>query len=148
MIYNPLLMTMFFYNCIKTFSHHMELEKRVVELINNERIKAGLHLLTLNPRLTGIARIKSEDIFNNNCLDCQSPTLGSLFDMLKNSDINYFYAAENISIGKRTSESVLNTWMKSSEHRENILNTNFTEVGVGLSNIHGTLIWTCLFITA
>ena len=61
----------------------------------------------------------------------QSPTYGSPFDMLKKFGVSYRSAGENIAAGQRTPQEVMNAWMNSSGHRANILNKNYTELGVG-----------------
>jgi len=121
------------------------LEEQVVELVNRERTSRGLNPLTLNPELARVARIKSEDMYRNNYFSHQSPVYGSPFDMLRSFGINFTAAAENIAYGQTTAESVMNSWMNSAGHRGNILNSNFTQIGVGYFN-EGTPYWTQMFI--
>jgi uncharacterized protein YkwD len=67
--------------------------------------------------------------------------------MLKNYGISYSYAGENIAKGQTTPQSVMTSWMNSSGHRANILNANYTQIGVGVvKNSSGSLIWTQQFI--
>ncbi len=63
-----------------------------------------------------------------------SPTYGSPFDMMRSYGVTYRYAGENIASGQRTAAQVMNDWMNSSGHRANILNQNFTKIGVGYVN--------------
>lgn len=121
------------------------LENQVVELVNNERTSRGLRPLTANWQLARVARYKSEDMYRNNYFSHQSPVYGSPFDMLRSFGISFTAAAENIARGQTTAQSVMNSWMNSSGHRANILNSNFTEIGVGYFNA-GTPFWTQLFI--
>ena len=60
-----------------------------------------------------------------------SPTYGSPFDMMKAYGISYKSAGENIAMGQRSPEEVVQAWMNSQGHRENIMNPNFTHIGVG-----------------
>jgi len=122
------------------------LENQVVELVNAERIQRGLRPLTLNWQLARVARYKAEDMDKNNYFSHQSPTYGSPFDMLRSFGIPFTAAAENIAYGQPTAQVVVNTWMNSAGHRANILNRNFTEIGVGYSNSRGTPYWTQMFI--
>ena len=122
------------------------LESQVVDLVNTERIQRGLRPLTLNWQLARVARYKSEDMDRNNYFSHQSPTYGSPFDMLRSFGIQYSAAAENIAYGQSTAQSVMNSWMNSTGHRANILNSNFTEIGVGYSNNRGVPYWTQMFI--
>jgi len=121
------------------------LEDQVVQLVNNERTSRGLNPLSSNWELARVARIKSEDMYRNNYFSHQSPVYGSPFDMLRNFGISFSAAGENIAYGQTTAQSVMNSWMNSSGHRANILNSNFTQIGVGYFNA-GTPYWTQLFI--
>lgn len=120
-------------------------EKKVVELVNVQRKANGLQPLKLNTSLSNVARYKSEDMKNKNYFSHTSPTYGSPFDMLKQFNISYRTAGENIAKGQKTPEAVVNAWMNSEGHRKNILNKNFTEIGVGYVSGSSTY-WTQLFI--
>ncbi len=106
-------------------------EKKVVELTNAERAKQGLAPLTLDTALSKVARAKSQDMKDNNYFDHNSPTYGSPFDMMKSFGISYTSAGENIAMGQKTPEEVVQAWMDSPGHRENIMNASFTHIGVG-----------------
>ena len=121
-----------------------EYEKRVVELVNVERAKYGLSALKLNTELSAVARLKSQDMRDKNYFSHTSPTYGSPFDMMKQFGINYRTAGENIARGQRTPEEVVNGWMNSEGHRANILNSSFTEIGVGY--VADGNYWTQMFI--
>ncbi|MUG65985.1 serine protease [Paenibacillus campinasensis] len=107
---------------------------QVVKLVNDERAKAGLSPLTVHDRLTTMAVDKAKDMSDNNYFSHTSPTHGSPFDMMKAYGISYRYAGENIAMGQRSAEEVMNAWMNSQGHRENILSPNFTMIGVGYYN--------------
>lgn len=107
---------------------------QVVTLVNKERAKAGLKALTVHEKLTGMALDKAKDMHDNKYFDHTSPTYGSPFDMMKKYGISYGYAGENIAMGQRTPEEVMNSWMNSDGHRKNILSPNFTKIGVGYYN--------------
>ncbi|MGQ9024554.1 CAP domain-containing protein [Bacillus licheniformis] len=106
-------------------------EKEVVELTNAERKKQGLKPLTLDEKLSKVARTKSQDMKDNNYFDHNSPTYGSPFDMMKKFGITYRTAGENIAKGQKTPQEVVKAWMNSEDHRKNIMNPNFTHIGVG-----------------
>ncbi|RST59915.1 sporulation protein [Siminovitchia terrae] len=108
-----------------------EYEQKVVELTNAERAKNGLAPLKVDAELSKVAREKSRDMSANNYFDHNSPTYGSPFDMMKKFGISYRAAGENIAQGQRTPEEVVNSWMNSSGHRENIMSKDFTHIGVG-----------------
>lgn len=119
-------------------------EKQVVELVNKERASKGLSPLTLNTELSRVARIKSEDMRDNGYFSHNSPTYGSPFDMMKSFGISYRTAGENIAMGQQSPEAVVTAWMNSDGHRANILNANFTQIGVGYA-VNGNY-WTQMFI--
>ncbi|KKM10646.1 hypothetical protein SY88_13460 [Clostridiales bacterium PH28_bin88] len=106
-------------------------EQKVVELVNAERVKNGLQPLQQYGELSRVARFKSEDMRDNNYFGHQSPTYGSPFDLIKKFGITYRYAGENLAAGQQTPEAVVQAWMGSSGHRANILNPNYTHIGVG-----------------
>ncbi len=119
-------------------------EAEVVELTNAERAKQGLAPLTLDVELSKVARIKSEDMQANNYFSHTSPTYGSPFDMMKQFGITYSSAGENIAQGQQTPEEVVSAWMNSQGHRENIMNADFTHIGIG-HTADGNY-WTQMFI--
>ncbi|WP_010651469.1 CAP domain-containing protein [Oceanobacillus massiliensis] len=108
-----------------------QFEQEVVELTNQERAKQGLAPLEIDTELSKVAREKSNDMATNNYFDHNSPTYGSPFDMMKSFGISYSTAGENIAQGQRTPEEVVNAWMNSEGHRANILNGDYTHIGVG-----------------
>ena len=96
---------------------------------------------------SNVANIKSRDMIEKGYFDHTSPTYGSPFDMMKKFNISYNTAGENIAMGQRTPSEVMTDWMNSSGHRANILNSNFTELGVGIyKGANGTIYWTQMFI--
>lgn len=108
-----------------------QFEQEVVELTNQERAKQGLSPLKIDTELSKVAREKSRDMASNGYFDHNSPSYGSPFDMMKQFGISYSTAGENIAKGQRTPEEVVNAWMNSEGHRANIMNANFTHIGVG-----------------
>lgn len=122
-------------------------EQQVVELVNKERAAAGLPALKMNTKLAGVAEKKAEDLRDKNYFDHQSPTYGSPFDMMKQFGITYSTAGENIAKGQETPSEVMNGWMNSPGHRANILNADYTEIGVGyVTDSNGTTYWVQHFI--
>ncbi len=106
-------------------------EQRVGELVNVERVKAGLKPLVLDESLSLKARVKSEDMAKNNYFSHNSPTYGTPFEMMQSMGVSYRSAGENIAMGQRTPEAVVQAWMNSEGHRKNILSPSFTHLGVG-----------------
>lgn len=119
----------------------------VIRLVNVERSKNGLSPLKANAELSKVAAAKAQDMINNSYFSHTSPTYGSPFDMMNKFGINYTAAGENIAYGQKDAAEVMNSWMNSSGHRANILNSNFTEIGVGVAkDKNGTPYWVQMFI--
>ena len=121
-------------------------EARILQLVNAEREKAGEKPLGSNTDCTKLARLKSQDMVKNNYFSHQSPTYGSPFDMLKSYKVSYMYAGENIAMNQNA-DAAFKAWMNSEGHRKNIMNPNFTELGVGIApKGNGSNIYTQIFI--
>ena len=103
----------------------------MLSLINQERTRAGLAPLTIDMRLTELARKKSQDMIVNNYFGHNSPTYGSPFDMLRAAGISYRAAGENLA-GAPTVERAHQLLMASPGHRANILSTYYNRVGIGI----------------
>ncbi len=122
-------------------------EQQVVDLVNKERAAAGLSALKVNATLANVAETKAADLRDENYFDHQSPKYGSPFDMMHQFGITYTSAGENIAKGQRTPDEVMNGWMNSPGHRANILNSSYTEIGVGyVTDSNGTGYWVQEFI--
>lgn len=106
-------------------------EQQMLNLVNKERTSCGLRPLQLDMDLVKIARLKSKDMIDNNYFSHQSPTYGSPFDMMASFGIPYRTAGENIA-GSWSVEDAHRNLMNSDGHRKNILNPNFTHIGIGI----------------
>ncbi|MCL1918920.1 MAG: CAP domain-containing protein [Peptococcaceae bacterium] len=113
--------------------------QRVVNLVNAERRKAGLRELTLDSRLKEAAQVRAGEI--TRIFDHTRPNGQDCFSVLDQMGIRYGAAAENIAAGQQTPEAVVQAWMNSPGHRENILNPAFTKIGVGVTGTY----WVQLF---
>ena len=123
------------------------LENEVIRLVNIEREKNGLAPLKANWELSRVARYKSLDMAEKNYFSHTSPTYGSPFKMMTDFGLTYYSAGENIAMGQKTPADVMKGWMNSSGHRANILNSSYTEIGVGLAiNKNGQNYWTQMFM--
>ncbi|MCM3635138.1 CAP domain-containing protein [Paenibacillus camelliae] len=119
-----------------------EAQQEILSLVNKERAAAGLSALELDTKLNEVATEKARDMAVNNYFSHTSPTYGSPFDMLSEFGVSYRTAGENIAYGQTSEEQVMNDWMNSPGHRANILNANYTKLGVGY--VQGK--WVQLFI--
>ena len=108
-------------------------ELETFNLINQQRTQNGLPALQIDWEVQRVARIKAQDMVNNNYFSHTSPTYGSPFDMLKSYGISYRTAGENIA-GNSSNSGAVTAWMNSSGHRANILNSSFNYTGLGVVN--------------
>ena len=106
-------------------------EKEVFNLINAKRTANGLSALNIDNELQNVARIKAQDMVDNNYFAHNSPTYGTPFQMIKNFGITYKAAGENIA-GNSTNQGAVNAWMNSEGHRANILSNNYNYTGVAV----------------
>lgn len=118
--------------------------KQVVELVNAERAKEGLSPLTINTNVQAAAWVRAvecEQSFSHT-----RPNGSSFATALKEQNVSYRSAGENIAWGQRSPEEVMHAWMNSEGHRDNIMNPNFTTIGVGYyQNANGVNYWCQLF---
>ncbi len=119
-------------------------EEEVIRLTNLKRTQSGLKPLKSNWELSRVARYKSQDMRNKNYFSHTSPTYGSPFDMMKAFGISYRSAGENIAKGQSTPSQVVEAWWNSPGHKANILNSSYTEIGVGY--VAEGRYWTQMFI--
>lgn len=108
-------------------------EWKVFNLINQQRSQNGLSPLKIDYEVQRVARIKAQDMVNNNYFSHTSPTYGSPFNMLNNFKVSYRTAGENIA-GNSSNSAAVTAWMNSSGHKANILNSSFNYTGIGVIN--------------
>ena len=116
--------------------------RRVLELVNEERRKAGLSALAVHQGLQNAADKRAVELVS--LFSHTRPNGTSCFTVLDEYNVSYRRAGENIAEGYPTPEMVVNGWMNSSGHRANILNPEFTHLAVG----HYGSEWVQLFIKA
>ena len=107
------------------------IETQVLNIVNEQRQNNGLKPLSMDWELQRVARIKACDMAQKGYFSHNSPTYGSPFDMMKQYNINYRSAGENIAKGQTSAVAVMESWMNSQGHRANILKADFTHIGVG-----------------
>lgn len=108
----------------------------LVNLTNAKRAEAGLPVLTLNPALSQAAQAKGADMIAKNYWAHTSPDGNTPWVWFKNAGYRYLYAGENLARDFGDSGGVVNAWMNSATHRENILSNRYREVGIAV--IHDT----------
>jgi len=103
--------------------------QKIIDLVNEEREKAGLAPLTLVSETNGAAAIRAEEICS--VFAHERPDGSKYRTVLDQCGITYSFCGENVAYGYRTPEAVMDGWMNSEGHKANILNERFTKIGVG-----------------
>lgn len=120
-----------------------EYAERVVEIVNEERAKNGLSALTVNYTALSAADVRASEIAGT--FSHTRPNGTKCFTALDEAGVSYMGAGENIAMGQRTPEEVMEAWMNSSGHRANILNSSFKQIAVSYKLVNGTPCWVQLF---
>lgn len=103
--------------------------KEMLRLVNRAREKAGVEPLKLNPSLINVANVRAEEIAES--FSHTRPDGSHFSTVLDNFGISYYCSGENIAAGVVTAGETVNWWINSPSHYENIVNPNFTQLGVG-----------------
>lgn len=106
----------------------------VLQDTNQEREKLGLEPLVLNEELNQAALTKAQDMFNEQYWAHVSPDGKEPWDFIKGAGYVYKYAGENLARDFDNSGEMVVAWMNSPTHRENIINPNFTQMGLAVVN--------------
>lgn len=110
---------------------------KLYELTNTQREKDGLSDLNYNEKLAQAAAQKAQDMFNQNYWAHYGPNGATPWDFILRSGYQYEFAGENLAKNFLFSQGVMDAWMSSPTHRENILRKDYSEVGFAVVN--GTL---------
>lgn len=118
-----------------------DLERQMLDLVNEERAKANLPALTLDEDLTPVARQHSKDMFARGYFSHISPEGSTPFDRIRAANINFLIAGENLAIAQSLTLAH-DGLMNSPGHRANILRKTFGRVGIGVldGGIHGLMV--------
>src|SRR5712692_6443320 len=118
-----------------------ELEARMLELVNRERIAAGLKPFAPDPELSEVARRHSADMFARGYFAHGTPEGRDPFERMREAKVSFLSAGENIALAP-TLEIAHTGLMNSPGHRANILRRQFGRVGIGIMDggIHGLIV--------
>jgi len=106
-------------------------ESQLIDLINAERTRRGLSALRMNPVLMQVAEAHSQDMVNRNFFDHTNPDGQDPGDRLDEAGYAWWAYGENIGGGYTTPQAMFTGWMNSQGHRDNMLYSDFTEIGIG-----------------
>ncbi|MBQ8763091.1 MAG: CAP domain-containing protein [Clostridia bacterium] len=121
----------------------------VLEIINSYRAEGGLEPLILDDKLTTIACARAEEIAWSGKHSHYRPNNKFFSSILKDAGITKGNAGENIGWGYPAAAAVCEAWKNSETHYENIMNPEFTRIGIGVAadpDPDGKLCWSQLFI--
>lgn len=116
---------------VSTSRPRPDLEQRMLDLVNHERLANGLQPLVLDPELTEVARRHSADMFTRGYFAHDTPEGRTPFDRMKDANVHFLTAGENLALAPTL--SIAHTGlMNSPGHRANILRPQFGRVGIGI----------------
>lgn len=101
---------------------------------NAQRVAVGLPALILNDQLSQAARDKANDMFVSNYWAHNSPQGRDPWSFIVAAGYHYIFAGENLARDFGDSQGVVNAWMNSPTHRENIVNSHYQEIGFAVVN--------------
>ncbi len=116
-----------------------QFDQEILELVNNERTNAGLDPLLIDEQLDAAANLHTDEMAQADLMSHQLNGEASLGDRVSSTGYDWNNIGENVAAGQTTPEEVMYHedwgWMNSPGHRANILNPNFTHLGVGYANV-------------
>lgn len=104
----------------------------IIEATNQERQKKGLPILVENQALSYAAQLKASNMFEENYWAHYSPSGQDPWKFILGADYKFSYAGENLARNFYNSPDVVSAWMSSFSHRDNILNSNYQDIGVAV----------------
>ena len=108
-----------------------DLEARMLEMVNKERVNRGLKPVAADPEMTAVARAHSKDMFARGYFSHYTPEGRDPFDRMKNAGVKFMAAGENLALGQ-TLTICHQGLMNSPGHRANILRPNYGRLGIGI----------------
>ena len=105
--------------------------RELVRLVNAKRGSVGCPELKWDDRLAAVAQAHSRDMVSRNFFSHTNPDGRDPFDRLRDANLRFSAAAENIAIGLSTGGEVYKTWFLSPGHRGNMLDCRYTRHGIG-----------------
>lgn len=106
----------------------------LADLANQDRGINGFSKLAWSPILEEAAKLKAEDMLKNSYFAHTSPSGITPWHWLRKVKYNFIYAGENLAVDFTESQNVENAWINSPKHKENIMNSNFTQIGIATAD--------------
>ncbi len=105
----------------------------LIKLTNEQRQKNGLVALSENSALDVAAAAKAKNMFEENYWAHYSPSGKDPWGFITGAGYKFTYAGENLARNFHTSSEVVQAWMNSPTHKENIINTHYTNIGMAVA---------------
>ncbi len=106
--------------------------QKVIELTNQERAKLGLTPVKENEALDKAAQLKAANMFAENYWAHFAPSGKTPWDFILGAGYRFTFAGENLAKNFYNSQEVVNAWMASPSHRDNLLNSKYQDIGVAV----------------
>lgn len=118
-----------------------DLEAKMLEMVNEERVKNGLKPLVADPEMAAVARLHSRDMFARGYFSHNTPEGKDPFDRMRAQGVRFLTAGENLALAQ-TLRMAHNGLMNSPGHRANILNPSYGRLGIGIldGGIYGLMV--------
>lgn len=107
---------------------------KVLEATNQVREKLNLPKLVSNDKLSNSAQAKAQDMFSKGYWAHNAPDGTTPWSFFQTAGYEYKFAGENLAKDFYNTDSLINAWMKSPTHKANIVNQNYSEIGIGVVN--------------
>lgn len=117
----------------------------VLSYVNQYRQEVGVEPLVMDNNLNIAASIRSLEMGWSRKFSHTRPNNSSCFTILNDLNITSYNMGENIAYGYTTSKTVAKGWKESPGHYSNMINNNFTKIGIGYAKVNGATYWTQIF---
>lgn len=107
-------------------------QQDLIRLTNEERAKSGLPALLEDGRLSAAAAAKAQNMFAENYWAHFSPSGKDPWGFINGAGYKFTYAGENLARNFYNSPDVVNAWMASPTHKDNILNSHYRNIGIAI----------------
>lgn len=104
----------------------------MIKLTNQTRLKNNLPTLKINYLLTKAAENKAQTIIKNQFFAHDQPGGKKFSDWVKDEDYHYLIVGENLAMGFSSNEAIMNAWLQSPMHKENILKQEYQDIGISV----------------
>jgi hypothetical protein len=106
----------------------------IIELSNEARKNQSLEPLQINTALMNAAQMKAEDMAEQHYFAHTAPDGSVAWDYFKEASYKYSLAGENLAITNEDAQAVIDGWLNSQTHRDNLLNSKYADFGIGLAS--------------